>query len=131
MASRKITDLLPQLQIKFAAFAAKMAEAGVPFIVTCTYRSQAEQEMLWAQGRTRPGPKITWTKNSQHTLRRAFDIVVCKDGIPNWNYKADVDEDHVSDYEEAGAIAEGLGLEWGGRWAKSPDYCHFQLPKEA
>jgi hypothetical protein len=32
-----------------------------------------------------------------------------------------------ADYEEAGKIAEDLGLEWGGRW-KSPDAPHIQRP---
>jgi peptidoglycan L-alanyl-D-glutamate endopeptidase CwlK len=126
MASRAIKDMVKELQLKYAAFAARMGEACVPFIITCTYRSQEEQDLLYAQGRTQPGRIVTWTKNSMHTKRRAFDIAICKDGIPNWNVKVDVNGDQVGDYEEAGHIAESVGLEWGGRWSK-PDYCHFQL----
>lgn len=41
------------------------------------------------------------------------------------------DQEYVKDgtdprYTQAGLIAEGLGLEWGGRW-KHPDWDHAQL----
>lgn len=124
MASRQVKDLLPALQVKFAAFAARMAEEELPFILTCTFRSQEEQDILYEQGRTRPGKVVTWTRKSKHTERRAFDIVICKDGVPNWNYKADVNEDQIPDYRQAGEIGERIGLRWGGHFN---DYCHFEL----
>ena len=55
MASRKIEDCVPELQEKFAAFKAAMDAAGIPFILTCTKRTQEEQNALYAQGRTAPG----------------------------------------------------------------------------
>lgn len=36
------------------------------FTVTCGVRTLAEQKRLYAQGRTMPGPKVTWTLNSRH-----------------------------------------------------------------
>jgi hypothetical protein len=42
-------------------------------------RTQAEQNHLYGQGRTRPGNKVTWTKNSHHIGGNAMDIVG-----PNW-----------------------------------------------
>jgi len=126
MSSRKIEDLVPELQEKFKMFAAKMAEAGIPFALTCTYRSQEEQDALYAQGRTKPGSVVTWTRKSKHIDRKAFDIVVLKDGRASWDVKVDVDGDHIPDYEEAGAIGESCGLKWGGRF-KSPDRPHFEL----
>lgn len=106
-------------------FATRMAEAGVPFIFTCTRRTAAEQMELYARGRTTPGPKVTWTIRSKHVEGKAFDIVICKAGIPDWNVKADVDVDGVPDYLEAGRIGESIGLTWGGRW-KTPDFPHFE-----
>jgi len=86
--------------------------------------------------------KVTWTLNSRHVtnmfdedldndLARAFDIAIIKrEGdrqIALWNLKADVNDNDIPDYEEAGSIGESVGLVWGGRW-KNRDLCHFQLP---
>ena len=38
-------------------------------------RTQAEQDHIYAQGRTRPGNKVTWTRNSRHIGGGAMDIV--------------------------------------------------------
>ncbi len=40
--SRKVEDLAPEMQEKLKNFAVKMAEAGIPWMITCTYRSQEE-----------------------------------------------------------------------------------------
>lgn len=113
--SRKIDDLIPEMQAKVKEFAGRMAEIGIPWMLTCTYRSQQEQDELWSHGRngdTRP--KVTWTRKSRHTKRTAFDIAILNEGQPNWNVKADVNENDVGDYFEAGQIGESIGLEWGG-----------------
>lgn len=80
---------------------------------------------------------VTWTLNSQHIIdlddgnpandkSRAFDIVlVDPSGRCNWDVKADVNQDRISDYVNAGSIGERCGLRWGGRFMK-PDYCHFE-----
>ena len=129
MASRRVEDLIPKMQELAREFSWRMAEAGVPFIFTCTLRTQAEQDELYSRGRTKPGKKVTWTKKSRHSLGEAFDICICREGVPQWDVKVDVDEDGVPDYTEAGQIGELIGLEWGGRW-RSPDFPHFQLRKE-
>jgi peptidoglycan L-alanyl-D-glutamate endopeptidase CwlK len=102
-----------------------MDAAGIPFMFTCTYRSQEEQDALYAQGRTKPGPVVTWTRHSKHSERTAFDIAIVRDGKPVWDVKVDVDNDHVPDYLEAAKIGEEVGLLAGARW-KKPDYPHFQ-----
>jgi peptidoglycan L-alanyl-D-glutamate endopeptidase CwlK len=102
-------------------------------MLTCTYRSQAEQDALYAQGRSTPGPKVTWTLSSRHSFTLngkpaavAFDIALLKDGRPHWDTKISINENMVPDYLEIGILGERLGLIWGGRW-KKPDYPHFQL----
>lgn len=109
-------------------------------MLTCTYRAQAEQDALYAQGRTTPGAIVTWTKSSLHSkvdnagkpAAEAFDVAVLQDGKPTWVTKVDVNENNLSDYEEIGRIGERLGLIWGGRFRNSkgqprPDYPHLQL----
>ena len=123
--SRKIEDLTPATQVLFKEFAAAMAEAGIPFMLTCTYRSQEEQNALYQKGRSLPGPKVTWTRSSRHTQRTAFDIAILNNGKPVWDTKIDVSEDGIPDYQQAGSIGEMVGLTWGGRWG-TPDYPHFQ-----
>ena len=117
MASRKIEDLTLEMQNLYREFAVLTAEAGIDFIITCTYRTQEEQDRLYRQGRTAPGKIVTWTRHSKHNERKAFDIAIMNAGKINWDEKA---------YQKTGEIGESLGLIWGGRW-KSPDYPHFQF----
>ncbi len=128
MSSRDYKELLPEMQLLFLNFDAAMKEAGIPYNITCTYRSQEEQDALYEQGRSKPGAIVTWTHKSLHIQRKAFDIVILKDKKPTWDLKVDVNDDQIPDYAEAGAIGERCGLEWGGSWtAKKKDYPHFQL----
>lgn len=124
--SRKIEDMVPKMQELYYLFEDKMAEAGIPFMVTSTYRSPEEQANLYAQGRTKPGKIVTWVKHSKHNDRKAFDIAILKMGVPVWDVKISVDGDDIPDYEEAGQIGMEIGLTWGGSWKKK-DYCHFEL----
>lgn len=125
--SRKIEDLTPEAQAEYYLFAGKMGEVGIPFMLTCTYRSQAEQDELWGHGRNGdPRPKVTWTRKSKHTDRTAFDIAILSDGQPCWDVKVSVNKNDIPDYTEAGQIGESIGLVWGGRF-KNADFPHFQL----
>ena len=125
MPSRQVSDLTEDMQRKFEKFASLMAQVGIPFMLTCTFRSQEDQNALYEVGRTKPGRKVTWTRNSRHTQRDAFDIAILKDGKPIWDIKASVNENDIPDYFEAGKIGQEVGLEWGGLW-KTPDFPHFQ-----
>lgn len=40
------------------------------------YRTQVRQDHLYAQGRSRPGQVVTWTRNSAHTRGHAVDVKV-------------------------------------------------------
>jgi peptidoglycan L-alanyl-D-glutamate endopeptidase CwlK len=129
MASRKIEDLVPELQELYWKFHQAMEDAGLPYMITCTKRSQEEQDALYEQGRTKPGKIVTWTHKSRHIDGEAFDIAITKDGQPIWDIKVDVDKDNEPDYNEAGEIGEQVGLEWGGKFP-SPDRPHFQLRRK-
>ena len=75
-ACRDISALTPQAQKACNLFMAKCKSAGLNVLITETYRSQERQSYLYKQGRTRSGQVVTWTLNSRHTSRRAWDI--CK-----------------------------------------------------
>lgn len=115
--NRNPEELLPSVQLKLKELRSKAENKGVSFIITCTYRSQVEQDSLYAQGRSIEGRKVTWTKYSTHTDRRAFDVAVVVNSEVSWN---------PDDYLLLGEIGESIGLEWGGNWKKK-DYCHFQF----
>lgn len=67
----------PELQTKLARVVTRMREeTGHDVTVTETYRSQARQDALFAQGRETPGQIVTWTRNSKHTQGRAVDVVL-------------------------------------------------------
>jgi peptidoglycan L-alanyl-D-glutamate endopeptidase CwlK len=129
MASRNIDDLVLELQKLYWKFSFAMAKVGLTFMVTCTERSQEEQDELYAQGRTKPGRKVTWTRKSRHIRGEAFDIAIVKGGKPCWDPKVDVNNDDIPDYDQAGKIGESVGLAWGGLFG-TPDRPHFELKRK-
>lgn len=86
------------------------------FTVICGVRTDAEQRALYAQGRTKPGPKVTWTLNSRHKVQ-ATGYGHAVDVVPyplDWN-------DTVAFNRMATAIldaakAEGVRVRWGADW---------------
>jgi peptidoglycan L-alanyl-D-glutamate endopeptidase CwlK len=102
---------------------------------THTLRTNAEQDALYAQGRTKRGKVITWAKGgeSYHNYGLAIDICLLidlnNDGIKeaSWDNIKDFDGDHQSDWKEIVNIFIKYGWEWGGNWNKpKTDTPHFQ-----
>jgi peptidoglycan L-alanyl-D-glutamate endopeptidase CwlK len=100
-----------------------------------TLRTFAEQDALYAQGRTTPGKVVTKARGGQswHNYGLAIDIVLLVDGDGNGTYetasydtKKDFDNDRVADWEEIVFIFKLHGWEWGGDWASFKDTPHFQ-----
>lgn len=114
---RDISALKENAQRACNLFLAECRRQGLNVLITETYRSQARQNYLYAQGRTNPGKKVTWTKKSRHTSGRAWDI--CK------NVKGGEYSDS-SFFKKCGAVAKSLGITWGGTW-KTPDTPHFEI----
>lgn len=127
MPSRSLDDLLPGTRSKWCATRDEWnALRPNPVFEVCTYRSQEEQDGLWAKGRTKPGPQVTWTRHSKHTERRAVDFAF---RMPNpWDLKADIDDNDIPDFTEFGHICEKHGLQWGvtNRKGRHIDLGHVQ-----
>lgn len=117
-SERNLATVQPQLQKLGRELLRRLAAEGLVFKVTSGNRTQAEQDALYAQGRTKPGPVVTWTRKSRHIGGRAIDLTLFSGKNPVWESKH---------YKRAGEIGEELGLIWGGRW-KTPDQPHFELP---
>jgi len=99
-----------------------------------TLRTFAEQDALYAQGRTKAGAKVTNARGGQsyHNYGLAIDIVLLVDKDKNgtyetasWDIKTDFDGDGKADWMEIVAIFKRYGFEWGGDW-KFVDSPHFQ-----
>jgi peptidoglycan L-alanyl-D-glutamate endopeptidase CwlK len=140
MASRRIEDLHPDLQPLARLFVERCAARRVDVLIVCTYRSGEEQNALYAQGRTTPGPVVTNAKagQSKHNFlgrdgrpaARAFDAVPLLYGKPCWEDPRDKDADWSNDFgwRIMGEVAAEIGLVWygapGARFREAP---HFQL----
>lgn len=92
-------------------------------------RTFAEQNALYAKGRTAPGPKVTNAKggDSIHNYGLAIDIVLIIDGkTASWDTKKDFDKDQQSDWMEVVQVFKKAGFSWGGDWRTFKDMPHFE-----
>ncbi len=97
--------------------------SALAFEIVQGRRTQAQQNRLYAQGRTRPGKVVTWTRNSKHLGGTAVDFAAKKNGRISWDVKL---------YPPIAAVFRqaseelGIGIVWGGEWRKK-DFGHIQL----
>lgn len=115
-----IATLLQEVQPFARALVQKAASNGIKIKVISGFRSCAQQDALYAQGRTTPGDVVTKAKGgySNHNFGIAFDVGV---------YEGAVYVGESPKYKAVGALGLELGLEWGGDWKTLIDEPHFQL----
>ncbi len=120
--SRSLNELLPAVCKAALDAQAECNAAGLPHLITCTYRDGAEQDALYAQGRTKPGPKVTNARAGQsfHQWRVALDL------YPMIHGKPDFSGNHPN-WHKIAAIYMAHGFEWAGNWAKFRELPHFQM----
>lgn len=99
--------------------------------IVYTLRTFQEQDLIYQQGRTRPGNIVTWAKPgfSYHNYGLAADIcLLSTDGkMAVWDTKTDFDKDGISDWMEVVKIFKNNGWEAGIDWqGKKIDPPHFQ-----
>jgi peptidoglycan LD-endopeptidase CwlK len=119
-SEKNIATLLPAVQPIARALVQKAASNGIAIKIISGLRTYAEQDALYAHGRTAPGPKVTNARGgySNHNFRIAFDIGV----FSGSSYLLDSPK-----YKAVGILGMDLGLEWGGNWTSIIDQPHFQL----
>jgi peptidoglycan L-alanyl-D-glutamate endopeptidase CwlK len=122
-----IATLLPRVRPFARALIEKAANQGIIIKVTSGTRSFAEQDELFAQGRTKPGKIVTKARGgfSNHNFGIAFDVTIFTGSTDPEKAKTPVFESPV--YKAIGALGTELGLEWGGNWKTIVDEPHFQL----
>lgn len=114
MATKDVNALDPELQARLAKVQERMAELGHDVQIVETTRSQDRQDWLFAQGRTRGGPVVTWTRDSAHTRGDAVDVMI--DG--SYNNK------------DAFALLQRVAREEGLRTLGDRDPGHLELKGE-
>lgn len=148
--STKLADLRPDVQGKVQLALEALKAAGIPFAVTSTLRTEAEQMALFAQGRdplvtvnmlrSQAGmPSIGTADNaytvtnadgtrykSNHQSGRALDITpVNAEGNPTW-------PDHSDPrWLQIAAVMKANGFQWGGDWPRFIDLPHYEIPAVA
>ncbi|MDF2002688.1 M15 family metallopeptidase [Bacillus pumilus] len=96
---------------------------GIYVQITSGYRSFAEQNKLYAQGRTAPGKIVTNAKGGQsnHNYGLAIDYVLLsadgKKALWTVNEK----------WRRVAQIGKSLGFSWGGDWKSFKDYPHLEM----
>jgi peptidoglycan L-alanyl-D-glutamate endopeptidase CwlK len=122
-SENRLKKIHPELARRVRILVDNLAQGGVQIEVVQGLRTFAEQDALFAQGRSKSGQVVTNARGGQsnHNYGLAVDVVPFNDGKPNWNAPNSI-------WVALGAEAEKLGLEWGGGWKKFIDRPHVQLP---
>lgn len=119
-SEKNIATLHPKVQPYARALIQKAAEKGWKFVITSGLRTYAEQDALYAQSRTKTGPKVTDARGgfSNHNFGLAFDVTLFSGSKPVWDSPL---------YKALGALGQEIGLDWGGAWVSFKDEPHYQL----
>ena len=148
---RGLENLNPKVKekaLKLQALA--KSKLGLNIIFTETLRSDAEQKAFYAQGREGLDsvnakrkkanlPPITQGQNkiitkassastTWHGFGLAFDIAITDSAGKKivWDKSSDWNGDHKDDWAQVGALADEVGLEWGGNFTSIYDAPHYQ-----
>ncbi|MNC06516.1 Peptidoglycan L-alanyl-D-glutamate endopeptidase CwlK precursor [compost metagenome] len=142
----RLSGLQPVIVAATVALIEHCYARGVQIIITQGLRTIAEQDALYAQGRTqaelnavglshvKAQPKKTKVTNarggySNHNFGWAIDFaLLLPDGrTVSWDTLRDDDKDSMPDWSEVVEEAKKLRFEWGGDWRTFTDLPHLQI----
>ena len=123
--SRDLNDLHPYVKYLAEELIEACKAQGTDLLVISTFRDFESQNALYAQGRTKPGAKVTNAKGGQsyRNFKIAFDVVPLRGGKPVWGTSG---ADGVL-WKTIGQLGVNLGLEWAGNWKTFKEYPQFQF----
>jgi peptidoglycan L-alanyl-D-glutamate endopeptidase CwlK len=123
-SQRNLDTLLPKVKPVMEAFVIEakkhFQQLGVDCVVICGTRTYAEQDAIYAQGRTKPGKIVSRARGgeSRHNFGLSIDLGLFKDGKYLGTHPL---------YKEIGKIITKFPqLEWGGNW-KFVDEPHVEF----
>ena len=114
-----LDSLHPSIRVLAEEHLRRARAEDIPMVLTNGYRSLDEQQRLYDQGRSKPGPIVTNAPpgSSWHNFALAYDVALeDEQGRPSWP--------NDGPWERMGELGEDVGLEWGGRWS-TPDLPHY------
>lgn len=128
--AKNLATLEPAAQKKFRPFILRAkaiaASLGCEYVAISGTRGEAEQNALYAKGRTAPGRKVTNARYgySNHNFGIALDFGVFRSG----KYLDSSDPGKAEAVHRAvAAIAGDHGIDWGGNWRSFKDIPHFEV----
>ena len=122
--STSLTSLNSYVASLARKFLALCAANGLDVTILVAFRSWDDQDALYAQGRSHPGPVVTNAMggDSYHNWGLAFDCAPLVNGTVDWTA--------TEKFYQMGRLGERVGLEWGGHWTTYQisliDLPHFQ-----
>jgi hypothetical protein len=129
---RDITQLHPTLQARVEELKTRCKKEGITIGIGECLRTVAEQDALYAKGRTASGAIVTNAKgstySSMHQWGVAFDFYLIMDVDGDGKTSDDSYNNATGLFDKVGKIGQSIGLEWGGAWKSITDKPHFQLP---
>lgn len=129
---RDQTKLHPILQYKIKQLIALCEAKGIKIGIGECVRTVAEQDALYAKGRTEAGSIVTNAKgstySSMHQWGVAFDFYLMQDVDGDGTVSDDAFNNSTKLFNKVGKLGQSIGLEWGGSWTSIVDLPHFQLP---
>lgn len=129
---RDVKQLHPTLQSKIKQLQSLCEKNGIKIGISECLRTVAEQDALYAKGRTASGSIVTNCKgssySSMHQWGVAFDFYLIMDVDGDGKTSDDAYNDKTGLFEKVGKLGQSIGLEWGGSWKSIVDKPHFQLP---
>lgn len=130
-SAAKLSGLIPVVSAAASALIDRCYARGVNVIITQGLRTYAEQDALYAQGRMKPGKKVTKARGgySNHNFGVAIDFaLLLADGRSvTWDTLMDADKDSLPDWSEVVEEAKKLGFAWGGDWRSFTDMPHLEM----
>jgi len=97
---------------EISALIIQLESEHIEFMPTCFFRTQSEQAVLYAQGKSK-------TLQSKHTEWLAMDLVFVRFGQLVWK--------PAVEYDKAGELWKSMGHTWGGDWESLGDIYHFEF----
>ncbi|HLW53255.1 MAG TPA: M15 family metallopeptidase [Candidatus Angelobacter sp.] len=127
ISETRLQTVFPLLADKIRQLADEMAGNSIDIRVVQALRTVAEQDALFAQGRTAPGSIVTKVRGgfSYHNFGLAVDCVPSQFG-PDQPFNPDWNSSHPT-WKTMEQCGQDLGLISGSAWRTFPDAPHFQL----
>jgi len=124
----KIMSLHPKIRFEVLHLFKELLKKNLKIRIVQGFRTFAEQDELYAQGRTKPGSIVTNARGgfSNHCYGLSIDFCILhNDGSISWSLSEDANHDGNADWMQVVGLFKSHGYDWGGDW-KFKDNPHIE-----